>query len=222
MVHECCTPRLWVLLWSMDVAHRACGCFCGPWMLHNALVGASVVHGCCTPRLWVCLWSVDVAHRACGCVCGSWMLHFALVGVSVVQGCCTPRLWVCLWSMDVAHRACGCACGPMDVAHRACGCVCGPSLYPILHAWLDDSLVMAVIPTNKRIFHVAASFYSLDKYGAGNTCTFVVKKYFDPAISWACSNAVFAASQLHLGSSQGLYEGWNFNSGNYLFTTDIK
>jgi len=23
-------------------------------------------------------------------------------------------------------------------------------------------------------------------------------------------------------SSSGIYEGWNFNSGNYLFTTDTK
>jgi len=26
----------------------------------------------------------------------------------------------------------------------------------------------------------------------------------------------------HAGMVDGIYEGWNFNSGNYLFTTDTK
>jgi len=28
--------------------------------------------------------------------------------------------------------------------------------------------------------------------------------------------------QLNLYNKQNTYEGWNFNSGNYLFTTDTK
>jgi len=31
-----------------------------------------------------------------------------------------------------------------------------------------------------------------------------------------------AASHSHINTTQSIYEGWNFNSGNYLFTTDTK
>jgi len=48
------------------------------------------------------------------------------------------------------------------------------------------------------------------------------KEQEDVSSTYAVSRWLYKSAHLPYDFSQNCYEGWNFNSGNYLFTTDTK